>query len=34
MIHEIKPAGEVLLDMVGQAADIITQKLPESVRAE
>jgi nitronate monooxygenase len=34
MIHEIKPAGEVLLDMVEQAADIITQKLPESVRAE
>ncbi|HEY5494390.1 MAG TPA: nitronate monooxygenase [Candidatus Anoxymicrobiaceae bacterium] len=34
MIHEIKPAGEVLMDMVEQAADIITQKLPESVRAE
>jgi len=34
MIHEIKPAGEVLLDMVEQAADILTHKLPESVKAE
>jgi len=34
MIHEIKPAGEVLLDMVEQAADILTHKLPESVHAE
>lgn len=34
LIHEIKPAGEVLLDMVEQAADILTKKLPESVKAE
>ena len=34
MIHEIKPAGEVLLDMVEQAADILTHKLPENVHAE
>jgi NAD(P)H-dependent flavin oxidoreductase YrpB (nitropropane dioxygenase family) len=31
LIHEIKPAGEVLADMVEQAADILTKKLPESV---
>ena len=34
MIHEIKPAGEVLDDMVEQAADILTKKLPESVTVE
>ena len=34
MIHEIKPAGEVLQDMVAQAADILAHKLPESVKAE
>jgi nitronate monooxygenase len=31
MIHEIKPAAEVVNDMVEQAADILTKKLPESV---
>ncbi|MBU1672020.1 MAG: nitronate monooxygenase [Actinobacteria bacterium] len=33
-IHEIKPAGEVVDDMVAQAADILTKKLPDSVKAE
>ncbi len=31
MINEIKPAAEVVNDMVEQAADILTKKLPESV---
>lgn len=34
LIKEIKPAGEVLLDMVEEAADILTLKLPESVTVE
>jgi NAD(P)H-dependent flavin oxidoreductase YrpB (nitropropane dioxygenase family) len=33
-IHEIKPAGEVVDDMVAEAADILTKKLPESVKAK
>jgi NAD(P)H-dependent flavin oxidoreductase YrpB (nitropropane dioxygenase family) len=33
IIHEIKPAGEVLADMVEEAADILTRKLPEAVTA-
>ncbi len=32
MIKEIKPAAEVLNDMVEQAADILTRKLPEEVQ--
>ncbi len=32
IIHEIKPAGEVLQDMVDQAADILTDKLPSNVQ--
>jgi nitronate monooxygenase len=31
MIKEIKPAGEVLQDMVDQAAEILARKLPEAV---
>jgi nitronate monooxygenase len=31
MIHEIKPAGEVLMDMVEETADILTSKLPAAV---
>jgi NAD(P)H-dependent flavin oxidoreductase YrpB (nitropropane dioxygenase family) len=31
MIHEIKPAGEVLMDMVEETVDILTNKLPASV---
>ncbi|MBN1290042.1 MAG: nitronate monooxygenase [Actinobacteria bacterium] len=34
LIKEIKPAGEVLMDMVDEAADILTRKLPESVTVE
>jgi NAD(P)H-dependent flavin oxidoreductase YrpB (nitropropane dioxygenase family) len=34
MIKEIKPAREVLEDMVEQAVEILTRKLPESVTAE
>lgn len=34
LIKEIKPAGEVLADMVEEAADILTSKLPESVTVE
>jgi len=34
MIKEIKPAREVLEDMVAQAADILTRKLPQSVTAK
>jgi NAD(P)H-dependent flavin oxidoreductase YrpB (nitropropane dioxygenase family) len=34
IVKEIKPAGQVLEDMVGEAADILTKKLPESVTAE
>ena len=34
LIKEIKPAGEVLLDMVEEAADILTRKLPENVTVE
>ncbi len=34
IIKEIKPAGQVLEEMVEEAADILTKKLPESVKAE
>jgi nitronate monooxygenase len=34
LIKEIKPAGQVLEDMVEEAADILTKKLPESVTVE
>ena len=34
IIKEIKPAAQVLNDMVEEAADILTKKLPESVTAE
>ena len=34
IIHEIKPAGEVLDDMVAQAADILTKTLPKTVEAK
>lgn len=31
LIKEIKPAGEILNDMVEEAADILTRRLPETV---
>ena len=31
LIDEIKPAGEILEDMVEEAADILTRKIPENV---
>ena len=34
LINEIKPAGEVLEEMVAEAADILSLKLPESVTVE
>ena len=34
LIDEIKPAGEILLDMVEEAAEILTKKLPENVIVE
>ena len=34
LITEIKPAGQVLDEMVAEAADILTKKLPESVTVE
>jgi NAD(P)H-dependent flavin oxidoreductase YrpB (nitropropane dioxygenase family) len=34
LIKEIKPAGQVLEEMVDEAADILTKKLPESVTVE
>jgi nitronate monooxygenase len=34
LIDEIKPAGEILMDMVEEAADILTKKLPENVIVE
>lgn len=34
IIKEIKPAAEVLADMVEEAADILSKKLPESVTVE
>ena len=34
LIQEIKPAAEILTDMVTQAADILSRKLPESVKAK
>lgn len=33
-VKEIKPAGEVLADMVEEAVDILTRRLPASVKAE
>jgi NAD(P)H-dependent flavin oxidoreductase YrpB (nitropropane dioxygenase family) len=32
LIHEIKPAREVLEDMVEEAADILGRKIPERVQ--
>lgn len=34
LINEIKPAAEILMDMVEESVDILTRKLPESVIAE
>jgi nitronate monooxygenase len=34
IIKEIKPAGQVLDDMVEEAVEILTSKLPQNVRAE
>ena len=34
LIHDIKPAAQVLEEMVDQAADILTQKLPSQVKAK
>jgi len=34
LIDEIKPAGEILLEMVEEAAEILTKKLPENVIVE
>ena len=31
LIHEIKPAARIVEDMVEEAADILTRRLPESV---
>ncbi len=31
LIHEIKPAAQIVADMVEEAADILTRKLPETV---
>ncbi len=31
LIHEIKPAGEIVADLVEEAADILGRKLPDSV---
>lgn len=31
LIHQIQPAGEIVRDMVEEAADILTRRLPESV---
>jgi len=32
LIHEIKPAGEIVRDMVEEAADILGRRLPETVQ--
>lgn len=32
LIHEIPPAGQIVADMVEEAADIFTRRLPETVR--
>ena len=34
LIDEIKPAGEIVEDMVEEAAEILTKKLPENVIVE
>ena len=34
LINEIKPAGEIVNEMVEQAVDILTRKLPETVTAK
>jgi NAD(P)H-dependent flavin oxidoreductase YrpB (nitropropane dioxygenase family) len=31
IIHEIKPAAQVLREMVEEAADILTRRLPDAV---
>jgi hypothetical protein len=33
LIGEIKPAADILMDMVTGAADVLSRKLPESVKA-
>jgi len=33
LIDEIKPAADILMDMVTGAADVLSRKLPESVKA-
>jgi NAD(P)H-dependent flavin oxidoreductase YrpB (nitropropane dioxygenase family) len=33
LIKEIKPAADILMDMVEGAADILANKLPENVKA-
>jgi nitronate monooxygenase len=33
IIHEIKPAGQVLADMVAETVEILTRRLPASVKA-
>ncbi len=34
LIQEVKPAAEILMDMVAQTADILSHRLPESVTAK
>jgi len=34
LIHEIKPAAQIVQDMVEEAVDILTRRLPESVIAQ
>ncbi len=34
LVKETKPAAEILHDMVEEAADILTRKLPETVIVE
>ncbi|HMK65379.1 MAG TPA: nitronate monooxygenase, partial [Thermodesulfobacteriota bacterium] len=34
LIKEIKPAGQVLEDMVEEAVDVLTRRLPETVTAK
>jgi NAD(P)H-dependent flavin oxidoreductase YrpB (nitropropane dioxygenase family) len=33
LIHDIKPAAEIVEDLVGEAVDILTRRLPENVKA-
>jgi NAD(P)H-dependent flavin oxidoreductase YrpB (nitropropane dioxygenase family) len=34
LIHEIKPAAQIVAEMVEEAAEILTRRLPESVKVE